>query len=201
MSEYPPGTKPTPWSFPHRNRILSGLSHGVLVAEAPMKSGALITAKDAMEQGRDVYAIPGNIDSETCAGSNNLLREGASPVFSGWDVLRFYEGRFSCVEKREVRLTELPKTVENEPVKQEKQPCADKKDIDKPAKSPYSGILDFNEQEKKIMDCLTEEPISVDLLIARTGLSTAEANRTLTMLSIKGAVIQHPGRNVSANLK
>lgn len=201
ISEYAPGTKPTPWSFPQRNRILSGLSHGVLVVEAPMKSGALITARNAIEQGRDVYAVPGNIDSESCAGSNNLLREGATPVFCGWDAVRFYESRFSCVKKREIQHKEVAEVAEGTPAKPVKEPPADKKDIDKPANSPYSGILDFNEQEKRIMDCLTVEPISVDLLIARAGIPAQEVIRTLTMLSLKGAVIQHPGRTVSAKLK
>lgn len=201
MSEYPPGTKPTPWSFPQRNRILSGLSHGVLVAEAPQKSGALITARDAMEQGRDVYAIPGNIDSDSCAGSNGLLRDGAAPAISGWDVMRIYQGRFSCVQKRQVQLTEEPQVPEAETVPQPKEPPADKKSIDKPAKSPYSGILDFTEQEKKLLNCLTQEPVSVDHLIARTDMPAPEVMRTLTMLTIKGAVIQHPGKAVSAKLK
>lgn len=201
LSEYPPGTKPTRWSFPQRNRILSGLSHGVLVVEAPQKSGALITASDAMEQGRDVYAVPGNIDSEACAGSNALLRDGAAPAMHGWDVLRNFEGRFSCVKQREVSLISQSQIPSGIPIKNTKEPVADKKVIDKPANSPYSGILDFNEQEQKVLACLTKEPVSVDSLLSRVDLPAPLVLRTLTMLSVKGAVIQHPGRCVSANLK
>ena len=84
MSEFPPGTEPYKWNFPRRNRIMSGLSNGVLVAEAPEKSGALITARQAAEQGRDVFVVPGNVDVPTCAGSNALMREGAIPVRNGW---------------------------------------------------------------------------------------------------------------------
>ena len=73
ISEYPPGTEPKPWHFPARNRIISGVSNGTLVVEAPKVSGALITARHALEQGRDVFVVPGNINSPTCEGSNTLL--------------------------------------------------------------------------------------------------------------------------------
>lgn len=95
LSEYPPGTRPTSWTFPRRNRIISGLSVGVLAVEAPEKSGTLITVRDAEKQGRDIYAVPGHIDSAFCAGSNALLREGAKAVLCGWDALCSYEDRFA----------------------------------------------------------------------------------------------------------
>jgi DNA processing protein len=86
FSEYPPGSLPLPHRFPERNRIVSGLSRGVIVAEAPDRSGALITARFALEQGRDVMAVPGNPWFAHTAGSNRLLREGAPPVCSAADV-------------------------------------------------------------------------------------------------------------------
>jgi DNA processing protein len=86
FSEYPPGSLPLPHRFPERNRIVSGLSRGVIVAEAPERSGALITARFALEQGRDVMAVPGNPWFAHTAGSNRLLREGAPPVCSAADV-------------------------------------------------------------------------------------------------------------------
>ena len=94
LSEFAPGTPPAKWTFPKRNRIISGLSCGVLVVEAPEKSGALITARLAAEQGRDVFAVPGNIDQPSFVGSNRLLRDGAIMVSSGWDVLSEYEALF-----------------------------------------------------------------------------------------------------------
>jgi DNA processing protein len=86
FSEYPPGSLPLPHRFPERNRIVSGLSRGVIVAEAPERSGALITARLALEQGRDVMVVPGNPWFAHTAGSNRLLREGAVPVCSVADV-------------------------------------------------------------------------------------------------------------------
>jgi DNA processing protein len=86
FSEYPPGSLPLPHRFPERNRIVSGLSRGVIVAEAPERSGALITARFALEQGRDVMVVPGNPWFAHTAGSNRLLREGAAPVCSSADV-------------------------------------------------------------------------------------------------------------------
>jgi DNA processing protein len=86
FSEYPPGSLPLPHRFPERNRLVSGLSRGVIVAEAPERSGALITARFALEQGRDVMVVPGNPWFAHTAGSNRLLREGATPVCSVADV-------------------------------------------------------------------------------------------------------------------
>jgi len=86
LSEYPPGTLPMPHRFPARNRIVSGLSRGVVVAEAPERSGALITARVALEQGREVLAVPGSPWYAHTAGSNRLLRDGATPVCSADDV-------------------------------------------------------------------------------------------------------------------
>ena len=94
LSEYPPGSEPEGRHFPVRNRILSGLSVAVLVVEAPERSGALITAETALEQGRDVFAVPGPIDSKASVGCNRLLRDGAGTVTEAWDLLREYEHRF-----------------------------------------------------------------------------------------------------------
>lgn len=87
ISEYPPGTRPLPGNFPARNRIISGLSSGVLVVEAGSRSGSLITVDFALEQGREVYAIPGNIDSPQSMGTNNILKQGAKLVTSAEDIL------------------------------------------------------------------------------------------------------------------
>jgi DNA processing protein len=87
VSEYPPGVEPAPWRFPARNRIVAGLAGATVVVEAREKSGALITADLALEEGREVFAVPGEITSALSAGANDLLRLGASPLVSAKDVL------------------------------------------------------------------------------------------------------------------
>ncbi len=94
LSEYPPGTEPLPGHFPVRNRIISGLSLASLVVEAPVRSGALITAHAALDQGRDVFAVPGPIDAAASVGCNRLIRDGAGLAASGWDILSVYHSRF-----------------------------------------------------------------------------------------------------------
>ncbi len=90
LSEYPPGTPPAGYRFPVRNRLISGLSQGTVVVEAGLGSGSLITAKEAILQGRDVFAIPANIGSRGAEGTNGLIRDGAHPVLSSEDILEPY---------------------------------------------------------------------------------------------------------------
>ena len=110
ISEYPPGTPTMGKNFPERNRILSGLSVGLVVVEAPGKSGALITASRALDQGREVFAVPGAVDMPNSEGANRLIREGAVLVRGGWDVLCEFQQRFpeKLSENEQGRLTLPP---------------------------------------------------------------------------------------------
>ena len=90
ISEYVPGTQPKPGNFPARNRIISGMTDGTLIVEGAERSGAMITVRDALDQNRDVFAVPGSIYSTLSAAPNRLIVEGATPVLSGWDILEHY---------------------------------------------------------------------------------------------------------------
>ncbi len=188
LSEYPPGTKPDKWNFPRRNRIISGLSCGVLVVEAPAKSGSLITARQALEQGRDVFVVPGNIDVDTFAGSNSLLRDGGIAVSSAWDVMSEYEGLY-------------PQVLRKQPQREEK-PAVDKITVDNGKCGNYSwqenNFADLTQDEQIILQQITGEQL-VDTVIAGSGLSTSAAMAALTMLEIKGAVTTLPGGRVIRN--
>lgn len=200
LSEYPPGTQPTRWTFPARNRIISGLSHGTLVIEAPVGSGALITARDAAKHGRPVFAVPGNIDMPTCAGSNQLLREGAQPVLSGEDILQFYAARYP----KSVRYTHKEKPDNAERIKRESVSLP-KKVIDNPAPKPYielaEPVQELSEAENKLLSCITTRPEAVDAILSRVDISPPEALALLTNLSLQGLIINHPGRLISRKLR
>ena len=179
ISEFPPGTPPMKWNFPKRNRIMSGISNGVLVVEAPHKSGALITARQAMEQGRDVFVVPGNIGVAACEGSNALMKDGAAVVTCGWDVLEEYAHVYPGKLKK----------------KSAAEPVSDKISVDKPAAQPYIDpeiSCDLDDTERKLLEHLTGRML-MDALIAEAALDSSEALAALTLLEVKGLVCTLPG--------
>lgn len=222
ISEFPPGTPPLKWNFPKRNRIMSGLSNGVLVVEAPHKSGALITARQAAEQGRDVFVVPGNVDVDSCAGSNALLRDGAIAVSNGWDVVSEYKHLYPETVHRYDRPIEAaspadevmaaamqeeksaPK-VAQKPRSPVKKKGSDKKTgkitIDNPSPSPYIDIQDklagLPEEQRRIVDLISPGELLVDDLIAKAELPAGKVLSILTMLEIKGVVRRLPGKRVA----
>ena len=222
ISEFAPGTPPVKWNFPKRNRIISGLSCGVLVVEAPEKSGALITARQAADQGRDVFVVPGNIDVPNCAGSNRLLRDGAIAVSSGWDVLSEYEGLFPDKihkdltpaiqnaysdevqkyageeEKKPAKVAQMPRIPEK---KENLNEELKKKGIDKEPSSPYIDLNDIlpklSEEEKAFVLTLQKGEKLVDEVIAETGMTTGKVLALMTMLELKGVIRRLPGKRVA----
>ncbi len=217
LSEFAPGTEPFRWNFPKRNRIISGLSCGVLVVEAPEKSGALITARQASEQGRDVFVVPGNIDVPSCAGSNALLRDGAIMVGSGWDVLSEYEAQYPgkignrCKPGRQIaypdeveqQLTDTEKPllkVAQKPSIFSKRNKKTKKEIDSGTSSQYIDAEKkrppMTENEKTVLALVEQGSTLVDDIMAAVDLPAGAVLAALTMLEVKGLLQRLPGKRV-----
>ena len=210
ISEFAPGTPPLRYNFPKRNRIISGLSNGVLLVEAPEGSGALITARRALEQGRDVFVVPGNIDQPGFVGSNQLLKQGASLAVSGWDVLREYQPLYPDKLHREEGIP-ASFTEEEQPAKvaqravipTELSPLKEKlekKPIDKNPATAYSDVnalaQSLNGTEKAIVLALAQGPVLFEDLVAAIGLPTGKLLPSLTMLEIRGIVKRLPGKRI-----
>lgn len=200
LSEYAPGSPPLGWHFPRRNRIISGLSCGVVVVEAPERSGSLLTAKHALEQGRDVFVVPGNVDMESFRGSNRLLRSGAIAVSSGRDVMEEYDLLYpeKLLPKRGL---DKPKKAEKQEPKPEAPEILKKKTIDNGNPPPYSGQNDIlqglSADEQTVMTAIGTGIESVDDVIAQTGLPSGKVLGILTMLEIRKKIVRHPGKRVS----
>lgn len=219
LSEFPPGTPPYGSNFPRRNRIISGLSDGVLVVEAPSKSGALITAQRAADQGRDVFAVPANIDVPTGEGSNALIRDGAIAVSSGWDILSEYDARYPGKIRRNKADTPLraypdelgdsreavdrstlkvAQTTQKMPVGTRKSEPVQKKGIDNGENEPYIDLTkidsSLSDHERIIVAELKDGQKLVDDVIAESGLSAPLVLSALTVLEVKGIVRRLPGR-------
>ena len=207
ITEYPPETPPAKWNFPRRNRIISGLCCGVLVVEAPERSGALITARQAAEQGRDVFVVPGNIDVTSCQGSNALLRDGAAAVASGWDVMQEYEYQYPSVIRRfdgtlQIAVPEPEGEKEELKVAQPTKIPAPKrrkkkKDIDNGETTPYidveKSMPQLSAQEQAVVACLRGGKRLADDVITELGTSAGQILATLTILEVKGIVRRLPG--------
>ena len=187
ISEYPPGTPPEGRHFPVRNRILSGLCLGTLVVEAPARSGALITANTALEQGRDVFAVPGPIDAPASVGCNRLIRDGAGLVSDAWDILREYEPRFPDKLRRE-GAKESPAVLGYQ-ARQKTEP----KPVP-PSVSLSRNDLSLTDDQICLLRTLTEEPMLVDDLVELTDIPTRRVLSALTVLEIEHLVTQHSGK-------
>ncbi len=208
LSEFPPGTPPIGRNFPRRNRIISGLTCGVVVVEAPARSGALITAQLALDQGRDVFAVPGNVDAACSAGSNGLLREGAIVVQHGWDVMEEYQALFPDKVHPwtgQTALSSYPRELAElrEPPWHFEQPSPpvsgnSEKKIDNCGGKPYSEseelISTLSDDERTVTSQLSDDLRHVDDVIAGSGLPAARVLASLTLLEVKGLAVRHPGK-------
>lgn len=172
VTEAPFGTHPVARHFPRRNRIISGLSSGVIVVEAALKSGSLITARFAADQGRDVFAVPGSPLDPRCRGTNGLIRDGAHLIESAEDVL-------SILKHRPGRLGE---------------PGPGRYD-GSPETSPEENEL--RSARREILELLDPHPVDVDELLRRCQLSRAAMLTVLLELELAGRLERHPGNRVS----
>jgi DNA processing protein len=167
ITEFAPGTPPLAASFPRRNRIISGLSLGVVIMEAAIKSGSLITARYALEQNREVFAVPGSIHNPLAKGCHSLIKEGAHLVETGEDIVRqlagiikhFVTQQEHAMAKTEGKANSLP---------------------------PINDA--YNEKEKHILRSIGYDTVAIEQLIERTGLTSAEVAATLMNLEIRGVV-------------
>ena len=187
LSEYPPGTVAEGWHFPVRNRILSGLSIAAVVVEAPERSGALITARTALEQGRDVFAVPGPIDSPLSRGCNALIRDGAGLVMEAADILASYRARFP--HRIHADGAKLPPQLQPELVPEEENqavPVAELPILD--VKRNREGLTDDQICVLRVLNAvdgkLTDEVAEETMLPMRRVLSA------LTVLEIDGYAAQ-----------
>jgi DNA processing protein len=201
ISEYPPGAPAIGDHFPQRNRIMSGISVGVAVIEAPLKSGALITASHALDQGRDVFALPGNVDSPSCEGSNRLLREGAVLVTSGMEIAEEYAAIFpdkiQAVRKKvPLDAVQAEKLIGSVAAKKPQKSA--KKEIDNNKTVEYIDLVKLrellNEDEYMVISSIGAGSRHIDEIIAECQLSANAVLSALTMLEIEGYIEQSTGK-------
>jgi DNA processing protein len=178
VSEYPVGTPPLPGNFPKRNRIISGLAAGVLVVEAAAQSGSLITARQAAEQGRDVFAIPGSIHAALAKGCHLLIREGAKLVDTAADVLEA------------MAMSPLARRASPPAAR-----CAGRGD------APAAGPEGAPAGSDALLAALGHDPVEPDILLASLGIGPALLSSQLLALELAGMVERQPGGRVQRVVK
>ncbi|MBT8058129.1 MAG: DNA-processing protein DprA [Gammaproteobacteria bacterium] len=178
VSELPPGTGAKREHFPSRNRIISGLSLGVLVIEAGLRSGTLITARMAANQGRDVFALPGSIHNPMSKGCHRLIRDGAKLVENVSEVLQELAplaGRLA--EELGGRIADDESDVGDEP-------------LDKAAADPQ---VEDDPEYRQLLSCIGYDPKPIETIIEQSGLTARAVSAMLLMLELRGTVEAHPG--------
>lgn len=176
ISEFAPLSSASPYTFPIRNRIISGLSHGILVVEASERSGSIITANSALHQGRDVFAVPGNIVTSAYAGANRLIHDGAVAVTRSYDIIGEYEDLYGDLMRR------------NRPKKQVSPTPA-------PAASAVTKRSDaaLTSKEKAVYAAFGPEPLFPAEIALAANLPLGEVTSLLTMLEVQDYIESAPG--------
>ena len=203
VSEFPPGTQPEGAHFPLRNRIVSGMSQGIVVVEGRRRSGSLITAGHALAQGRDVFAVPGSVFESGSVGPHWLISQGAIPVTCTRDILEEYlsvypdtidtkimEG-LARPQAAKPAAPKSPEPVAPKPVHREK-PASPAAEL--PVCKPEAPLF-LSEAQRRVYDLMEARPQSVDVITQRLELSAAKVLAALTQLEIYGLVEARPGRS------
>ncbi len=201
ISEYPPEYAASVYTFPKRNRIISGLSCGTVVVEAGKKSGALITASQALEQGRDVFAVPGAVSSPVSEGTNELIKSGAIPVTTPDDIIEYYFDTTGEIKSFLYEMT-LPKTVSyNKTDKKNNGKEENKNDSDDKINTVKLNIdeCEVSYNAKVIYKLISEQKTNVDNLCIKSNLGIVGVQCALTELEIGGYIVCLPGRMYEIN--
>ena len=194
VSEYPPDAGAFSANFPMRNRIMAGLSLGTVVVQAAARSGALITARHASEQGRDVFVVPGRSGEKLFAGSNLLLKDGAKPVLNVMDILEEYAERYPHrLLLDRIYSNEEPPIMKGFLEFHAEKAQIEKKDSPDSAFKALKAELDCSQEAKRVYEAIASGADSLDLLAEITGLDTPGVIVCLTELEIGGYIMAAPG--------
>ena len=199
ITEYPPFTKASKTTFPMRNRIISGLSLGVLVVEAGVKSGSLITAKLALEQNRDVYAVPVSILSTDFAGTNKLIDDGAKVVTKPEHLIEAYSTFYDSIDLSKIRTVD--ELMYDESIKCANAEIDSKKysfenlERGRAARAErQSTAMSLDKDSKAVYSCLDDTYKHIDLIINESGVSSSKAITALTQLELAGLAKSASGK-------
>ena len=199
ISEFPMGVKPKPRNFPRRNRIISGLTLGTVVVEASNRSGALITARLAGEQGREVFAVPGEIFSELSTGTHKLINNGAKLISTVDDLLN----ELPPYVLNQIQSESLTASVPDMETESSQEPSVEKSDIKPEAVQSSPEVPqpvqsapppDLTPDEKTVFDAIETPSSHIDTIVRTTQLPIGQVSSVLLMLELKGIVQQLPGK-------
>ena len=202
ISEFPPGAEPNAYHFPIRNRIIAGLSHGTLVVEGEQQSGSLITAGFALTEGRDVFAVPGNVDSAMSQAPNWLIREGAVMARDAGDILAEYDlAEYRATGPADAALPEQMPLETGERFGQPRQSGGAARKSPAPGAASVRGadlmLEHLNQNQRILLGVMSSQPQTADELVAQSGLSVPEVLSVLTQLEIFGIIKIHAGHRFS----